>query len=91
MNVRHTAINVSDAIQSILDECSISLSKIASLVTEYNMLKAADELKMKCKHLNCFARTLKLLITDSLQDPDAVKLLRKANYVNNFKANSVAR
>lgn len=87
---RHTAENIADSIKTTLNEFNIT-NKVVCLVIDNaaNMLKAASLLSIK--HLNCFAHTLQLVITDSLATPDVKYIITKAkDIVTTFKNSNVA-
>lgn len=90
MTERHTAVNIAEAVRAMLEEYAIS-QKIFCMVTDNasNMKKAASELRIK--HLNCFAHTLQLVISDSLEAPSVKNIITKAkDIVTTFKSSNVA-
>jgi len=68
----HTGVNISKALQSILESWALPENKLACITTDNgsNMIAAVESLKWNS--LVCFGHNLHLAITNSMKDDDRV-------------------
>ncbi|XP_072375206.1 E3 SUMO-protein ligase ZBED1-like [Diabrotica undecimpunctata] len=88
LNERHTSINLARALQTIIEEWSLT-NKVSLIVSDNaaNIKKAIEDLGMK--HLGCFAHSLNLIVQDALKlvEPTITKV---KSIVTHFKKSSAA-
>lgn len=90
MEERHTGVNIASAINSILEDYNIK-NNIVCIVTDNASTMTNAAANLKIKHLNCFAHTLQLVVSDMLNNPSVKTLIDKAkDIVRTFKTSSVA-
>ncbi|XP_064475342.1 E3 SUMO-protein ligase ZBED1-like [Ornithodoros turicata] len=88
----HTADNIKSVLESILSEWGISNDKVVSCITDgaANIVKAAENLFGKGRHLHCFAHILNLMASESLHAcTNASSLINEVKSIVTFLKQSV--
>lgn len=90
---RHTGAEVLGRwMQNIMNEWNVDKDKIVVMVTDNgaNIVKAVNDTLGSNKHLLCFAHTLNLVATHTMDFDDSTVLMTKITTITFFKQSSIA-
>lgn len=85
LQFNHTSAYLSQEINKIMVEWEINLEKVVSIITDNgaNMVLAAEMVFPK-KRVPCFAHTLNLVTTTTVEHPDVAETIKKVRSIVKF-------
>lgn len=91
LNTRHTAENISEHLEQIIDRFDLSKQNIVAAVTDRgaNVVAAVNMFLDPSKHIPCFAHTINRIVEKVLEDDQLSALVKKVRDIVKFFKNSV--